>query len=105
MTIKEQLKELKADSVSGGMVKDYSGSIDMLVDLSNEINVDVDKLVELRRFWKVRFDLLPSGQKNVMERYYFENMTWESIAVNLNYSWRHVHRFHSRALYSLEKMS
>ena len=29
---------------------------------------------------------------------YIKGMSWEDIAVKLNYTWRHVHRIHSQAL-------
>lgn len=59
--------------------------IDRLVDLKTEINAAIDKLedVEERLLLKYR---------------YFKNESWEDIAMDLNVSYRTVHRIHASAL-------
>ena len=59
--------------------------IDRLVDLKTEINAAIDKLedVEERLLLKYR---------------YFKNESWEDIAMDLNVSYRTVHRIHAAAL-------
>lgn len=34
---------------------------------------------------------------------YIEGLTWEEVCVEMNYSWKQVHRIHSRILNTLEK--
>lgn len=41
--------------------------------------------------------------KSMMEKYYLQNKTWEEIAYETKYTWRHVHRFHSLALQCIAK--
>lgn len=59
--------------------------IDRLVDLKTEINAAIDKLedVEERLLLKYR---------------YLKNESWEDIAMDLNVSYRTVHRIHATAL-------
>ena len=59
--------------------------IDRLVDLKTEINAAIDKLedVEERLLLKYR---------------YLKNESWEDIALDLNVSYRTVHRIHAAAL-------
>lgn len=59
--------------------------IDRLVDLKTEINAAIDKLedVEERLLLKYR---------------YLKNESWEDIALDLNVSYRTVHRIHASAL-------
>ena len=59
--------------------------IDRLVDLKTEINAAIDKLedVEERLLLKYR---------------YLKNESWEDIAMDLNASYRTVHRIHASAL-------
>lgn len=59
--------------------------IDRLVDLKTEINAAIDKLedVEERLLLKYR---------------YLKNESWEDIAMDLNVSYRTVHRIHASAL-------
>lgn len=38
------------------------------------------------------------NEKLVLRLRYLSCMSWEKIADNMNYSWQHVHKIHSRAL-------
>ena len=42
------------------------------------------------------------NQRALLMCRYIKGMSWEDIAVNLNYTWRHVHRIHSQALDSID---
>ena len=63
--------------------------IDRLVDLKTEINAAIDKMenVEERLLLKYR---------------YLKNDSWEDIALELNVSYRTVHRIHASALRNFE---
>ena len=41
-------------------------------------------------------------ERKVMRLKYIQGYRWESIAVEMNYTWRHVHRIHSRALKNIK---
>jgi len=48
------------------------------------------------------FAMLDAREARLMRAYYVEGKTWEAIAVDFSYTWRHVHRLHADAL---KKMS
>lgn len=43
-------------------------------------------------------------QRTLLVKRYIEFKTWEQIAVDLGYTWRHVHRIHAEALKAVEKI-
>lgn len=45
---------------------------------------------------------LPSRERRVLRCYYVQGLTWEQVCVETNYSWRQIHRIHSRALQLLQ---
>lgn len=47
-------------------------------------------------------DVLDSTERTLIRLYYIEGVTWEEVAVQLGYSWRHVHRIHGFALEKLK---
>lgn len=46
---------------------------------------------------------LSPTERTLMRLYYIDGLTWEVVCCEMNYSWRQVHRIHSRALASLAK--
>ena len=70
-----------------------------IVALSEEINADVDRLVDL----KVEITHVIKNVDDVecallLELRYLCFKTWEQIAVELNYDIRHIYRLHQQAL-------
>lgn len=47
---------------------------------------------------------LPARERKVLRAYYLRGLTWEEVAVDVGYTWRHVHRVHSSALQLLAAM-
>ena len=45
--------------------------------------------------------VLPSRERTLIRLHYIEGKTWEQVAVTMSYSWRQVHRIHSKALQML----
>ena len=41
---------------------------------------------------------LDPTERTLIRLYYIKGMTWEQVAVNMNYSWRQIHRIHGKAL-------
>lgn len=59
------------------------------------------KLVELRAGQlevEKAIEPLPTDERMLMRYRYLEGLTWEEVAVEMGYTWRHVHRIHARAL-------
>ena len=82
----------------------FTNTISKIVELENEINNDIDKLVDLKSIARKAIESLDDDvEKMVLYKRYFENKTFEQISVELNYSWRRIHQFHSDALKNLER--
>jgi len=76
-----------------------------IVDLEKEIDADVDRLIEVRDSIKSIIEAVEDDRERLLLQYrYLDGKTFEWIAAEMNYSWRQIHRLHSRALTNL-KMS
>jgi DNA-directed RNA polymerase specialized sigma subunit len=76
-----------------------------IVDLEKEIDADVDRLISIRDNIKAIIEAVEDDRERLLLQYrYLDGKTFEKIAVEMNYSWRQIHRLHSRALTNL-KMS
>jgi uncharacterized protein Yka (UPF0111/DUF47 family) len=74
-----------------------------IVDLENRINVDIDMLIDLKAEISEVIEAVKDAQERLLLRYrYIDGKTFEEIAVMMEYSWRHIHRLHSRALSNVE---
>lgn len=47
---------------------------------------------------------LSPKERTIIRLHYFEGLTWEQVAVEINYTWRHVHRLHGNAISKLQEM-
>lgn len=45
---------------------------------------------------------LEPTQRTLIRLHYFQGLTWEQVAVEMGYTWRHVHRLHGKALEKLQ---
>lgn len=41
---------------------------------------------------------LGEREKCLIRSYYIEGMTWEQVAVEMNYTWQHLHKIHAQIL-------
>ena len=46
--------------------------------------------------------VLEPRERTLIRLHYFQGLTWEQVAVKMNYYWRHIHRIHAAALEALE---
>jgi RNA polymerase sigma factor (sigma-70 family) len=73
--------------------------------MEREIDADIDRLVAIRDGIKTIIEEVEDDRERLLLQYrYLDGRTFEEIAVQMNYSWRQIHRLHSRALTNL-KMS
>ena len=71
----------------------------MICDIEKEINERIKKLSELyMRILSVIDTVDDINLQNLLHRRYIECQTFEQIAADMHYSWRHVHRQHKKAL-------
>lgn len=90
---------------SGGSRGSVESTAIKIADAEGEITGKIDEIVQAKRLVSHMIDKLPNGtQRAVMYNRYILLKTWEAIAVDLNYSRRHVLRIHGDALNQLRKM-
>lgn len=70
-----------------------------MVDLENEINADIDRLIDLKRsIIGIIQKLTNAEQQSVLELRYVNCMSWQQICTEMGYSRPHVFRIHNQAL-------
>lgn len=97
---------LTAEPRGGGTIYGKTEEIiAKIVDLENEIDADIDRLISIRDNIKAVIEAVENDRERLLLQYrYLDGWTFEKIAVEMNYSWRQIHRLHSKALTNL-KMS
>ena len=70
-----------------------------IIDLEDSIKKDIEKLVDLKKEIMGVIKAVPNVEyQTLLEKRYLCFITWEQIAVDMNYSMQHIHRMHSDAL-------
>lgn len=76
-----------------------------IIDLENEINDEIDKLVDVKLRIRELVSSLSNGiQRTIIERHYILNQPMEKIGEKMGYSRRHITRLHDKAIESLERI-
>ncbi len=95
--------EYSQSRVQGGSGQDLSGIIVKIEEYENMINSEIDAIVNKKQELRELVDVLKSPYWEVINMYYFESgITWEQIAVKLNYSYPQIQWIHGRALRMLD---
>lgn len=77
--------------------------IEKIVDLENEINADIDKLVDLKREMATIIKAVENPEyQTLLELRYLCFKTWEQIAVDMQYATRNIYKLHDRALETIK---
>lgn len=70
-----------------------------IIDLEEEINRDIDALVDLKREIMSTIKSVSNTEyQTILEKRYLCFISWEQIAVDMNYSMQYAFRMHDRAL-------
>lgn len=70
-----------------------------IIELEDSIKKDIEKLVDLKKEIMGVIKAVPNVEyQTLLEKRYLCFITWEQIAVDMNYSMQHIHRMHSAAL-------
>ena len=86
-----------ADTISDTMIK--------VIELEEKVNADIDELVELKSVAREKIERMENDiEKVILYKRYFNNESFENIAVECGYSWRHIHRLHGEALRNFDKI-
>lgn len=76
--------------------------IGKIIDLENEINADIDRLVDLKRDIVAIIKAVENPEyQTLLELRYLCFKTWEQIAVDMGYSTRNVYKLHDAAIEKL----
>lgn len=111
--LEEQLAEVRSGKMSPSLIQSDMPSAHNQKDLSDYI-VQCDKIIyeiiKAQRDAVVRFSevqqqiefLEDENEKTVLTLRYLRDYNWEKICVEMQYSWKQIHRIHSRALQNFE---
>ena len=70
-----------------------------IIELEESIKKDIERLVDLKSEIMAVIRAVPNVEyQTLLEKRYLCFITWEQIAVDMNYSMQHIHRMHSSAL-------
>ena len=73
--------------------------IGKIVDLENEINADIDKVVDVKREMVTVIKAVTDPElQTLLELRYLCFKTWEQIAVDMQYSTRNIYKLHDTAI-------
>lgn len=74
-------------------------TIEKIWEREQQINEKIDKLVDLKTEIDAAIDQMNNAEERLLLKYrYLKNESWEDIAMDLNVSYRTVHRIHASAL-------
>ena len=73
--------------------------ISKIIDLESEINADIDALVDIKaEIMALVKKVTDIDCQLILEMRYLNYLSWEQIAVDLNYSIHHVYKIHNLAI-------
>lgn len=73
------------------------------MELSEKYKETVEKLTAQMVEIEQAIELLEPRERTILRLHYIQGLTWEQVAVEMNYTWRHVHRLHGKALERLQE--
>ena len=96
----------KATATITGMPRNPSPSrspmedvICKIIDLQDEINADIDRLVDLKKLISDAIREVDDKElRLILEKRYINNQTWPEISVDLGYKMRYMFKLHDIAL-------
>lgn len=102
----EKITSMVSDMPKGGNQGDrLQLAVDRICELKVSLNQRIDAAVEKRKEIETVIETLEDKTLQLLLRYrYIDGMTWEQIAVKMDYCWRQVVRLHGSALSKI-KMS
>lgn len=82
---------------SGG--GDLSGYVARLDELDRKLRAQMYKKIQLRAEITEKIDAMSDETESLLLRLrYIHGLKWEEVAVKMDYSWRTVHKIHSKTL-------
>lgn len=76
----------------------WTSLIQKRMEIEDLINAEIHNgYVKMDQIEKI-ITKLPEREKLLMRLRYIDCLTWEEIAVSMNYTWQHMHRIHAQCL-------
>lgn len=96
----EKITSMVSDMPKGSQQGDsLQRSVEKICELKASLNQRIDAAVEKRKEIEAVIETLEDKTLQLLLRYrYIDGMTWEQIALKLNYSYMHVCRLHGQSL-------
>ena len=93
------------EKTTGGVKKDFTDTVNKIVDLENEITRDIDELIDRKNKMNDFIKSTLSGNEYiVIQMRYFDEYDWIEIAIQLNYTIDNIYKIHGKALFKLNKV-
>jgi DNA-directed RNA polymerase specialized sigma subunit len=95
------------EKICGGNIEKSKMESTMVkvIDLENEINADIDRLVDLKKDIQDTINMMDDiNQQLLLELRYLSGKGWDEIAASMGYDPRTVYRIHGKALKEFERM-
>lgn len=107
--IAQNLAELKAEAEA---LKDHEGqrvnldaAVVKYVDACKDAEKELDRLADLRKEIRTVIDSIEDARlHSLIWRRYISGMTWEQVAVSMNYTYRRVTQLHGIALKEVDRI-
>lgn len=105
----KDIKSLKAVAMDGmpkgNAVNDSIGNLVAKVDklMRDYLHKYDEALCELYKIERCIESLDNETERVLMSKRYLQGLNWEDICVDMNYSWRQVHRIHAQILNKISK--
>ncbi|MDD3230984.1 MAG: hypothetical protein PHE09_17485 [Oscillospiraceae bacterium] len=94
------LTGMPGGGAAGDRIQD---AVEKIVALEGEIDVEIDRLLQVRGEIEKAIKTVPDDTlRTLLELRYIDGLTFEQIAVRMNYAFRHITRLHGKALHVLE---
>lgn len=91
---KDRIQTSRTDTMSEAVIR--------LIEYNEKLDVLIDEFVEIRDFaFQIMHELDATEAKLLYSRY-MQGKTWEQVAESVNFTERHAHRVHERALQHFE---
>lgn len=111
--LEEQLYRLEVEATrittrlshlpKGGEARTMEDIVIDMVEVDEKINANLQESYKLMHKIETAIESLPQEWRYLMRARYIEGKTFERIAADINYSYRHVIRMHGWALRELRK--
>lgn len=83
----------------------YANIVTRIIDLSAEVDAEINKFVDEKHKIINQIQQLQNVEEmTILHKRYIEYLSFERIAVDMNYTIRNIYFIHGRALQSFEKM-